>query len=208
MTINTQRSFVDLFRSYGVSGGVRLLLDGIHTRLRFPACRLVRRPAYIRGRRWISLGCRFTSGRNVRMEAFGRPESREALIIIGNDVQVNDYVHIAATERVTIGDRVLIASRVFIADHNHGAYGRAGVHTDPRIPPAERPLFSSPVVIEDDVWIGEGVAILPGVRIGRGSVIGTMSIVTRDIPEYSVCMGSPATVVKKFVFDSGLWERV
>ncbi len=53
-----------------------------------------------------------------------------------------------------------------------------------------------PVVIEDDVWIGSRVTILPGVTIGRGSVVGAAAVVTKDVPPYSVVAGNPAKVVK------------
>ena len=117
-------------------------------------------------------------------------------------------MHIGANESVVIGNRVLIASKVFISDHDHGAYGKDGQHTDPRIAPWDRPIFSSPVVIEDDVWIGESVSVLAGVRIGRGAIIGAMSTVTKDIPPYCIAVGSPARVIKKFNFTDSAWERV
>jgi acetyltransferase-like isoleucine patch superfamily enzyme len=61
-------------------------------------------------------------------------------------------------------------------------------------------LTAQPVVIEDDVWLGEFVFVLAGGRISRGSVIGTMSTVTRDIPTYSIAVGSPARIIKQFNF--------
>ena len=57
-------------------------------------------------------------------------------------------------------------------------------------------LPDDPIVIEDDVWIGAGTTILPGRRIGRGSIVGAGSVVTRDVPPYSVAVGNPARVVK------------
>ena len=137
----------------------------------------MRRPLYIRGRRWIVLGRGFTCGRGLRMDALGDSSTTHPLIHIGSDVEMNDYVHIGAVESVTIGDRVLIASKVFISDHDHGSYGKGGIHSDPRIAPAERPLSAAPVVIEDNVWLGEFVSVLAGVRIGKGAIIGTMSTV-------------------------------
>jgi acetyltransferase-like isoleucine patch superfamily enzyme len=142
------------------------------------------------------------------MDALGDSSTTHPLIHIGSDVSLNDYVHIAAIESVSIGDRVLIASKVFITDHDHGGYGRGGIHSDPRVAPAKRPLRAAPVVIGDDVWLGEFVSVLPGVQIGKGTIIGTMSTVTRDIPPYSIAVGSPARVIKQFNFANGMWERV
>ena len=197
-----------MLASYGVVGLLSLALDVVRTRLAFQGSRLLRRPFYLRGRRWIVLGKNFSCGRGLRMDALGDSSTTHPLIRIGSDVSMNDYVHIGAVESVSIGDRVLIASKVFISDHDHGSYGRGGIHSDPRIAPAERPLSASPVVIEDDVWLGEFVSVLAGVRIGKGSIIGTMSTVSRDIPPYCIAVGSPARVIKQFNFATGMWEKV
>ena len=77
----------------------------------------------------------------------------------------------------------------------------------PLIPPVERMLSSEPIIIGDDVWIGEFVAILPGVTIGKGAVIGTLSVVTKDIPEYSIAVGSPAKAIKTYDFEKKEWVR-
>jgi acetyltransferase-like isoleucine patch superfamily enzyme len=194
--------------SYGGGGLSSLAFDTAMTRLRFPGARLVRRPIYIRGRRWIDFGLRFSTGRCLRIDAFGKAGNKQPLIRFGRDVRVNDYVHIGAVNSVEIGDRVLIASKVFISDHSHGSYGRDDVHSSPLIAPYDRVLSSAPVVIEEDVWIGEFVSVLPGVRIGKGSIIGTLSTVSKDIPPYSIAVGSPARVIKRFNFESTEWERV
>jgi acetyltransferase-like isoleucine patch superfamily enzyme len=60
---------------------------------------------------------------------------------------------------------------------------------------SKRPA-SQPVVIEDDVWIGAKASIMPGVTIGRGSVVGTAAVVTKDVPPFSVVAGVPARIVK------------
>ena len=63
--------------------------------------------------------------------------------------------------------------------------------------PAERRLFSKgPVIIEDDVWIGENVCVLPNVTIGHNSIVGANSVVTKNIPPYSVVVGNPARILK------------
>ena len=195
-----------VLESYGLSGSISLALDVIRTRLFFPGSRLIRFPVFVRGRKWIDLGTSFSAGRGLRIEAFGDRATRGHLIRIGQDVRVNDHVHIGATRSITIGDRVLIASKVFISDHNHGSYSGAGPQSDPKLPPHERPLSAAPVVIEDDVWLGESVAVLPGVRIGRGSIIGALTTVTRDIPPYCIAVGSPARVVKRYNAESSRWE--
>ncbi len=195
-----------ILRRYGWLGLLRLAFDVVLTRLSWPRSRVMRRPLYIRGRHAISIGRGFTSGPGLRMDAF--PVTEDVVLEVGDDVQINDHVHLAAIERLKIGNRVLIASRVFVSDHDHGNF--EGVHPDcaPDVPPAIRPLSSRPVTIEDDVWIGEGVCVLAGVTIGKGSVIGAGSVVTRDIPAGCVAAGNPARILRRFDSVSGRWERV
>jgi len=156
--------------------------------------------------KYIKIGREFTSGVGLRLDAFSL--DNEICIRIGDGVQVNDYVHIGAVKLVLIGNNVLIASNVFISDHNHGIYEGENNQDSPDTIPLRRKLSYVPVVIEDNVWIGEFVSVLPGVTIGKGSVVGTMSVVTKDLPPYSIAVGSPARVVKEFNFDTEKWEKV
>ena len=197
----------NLIRNYGWLGSLRLGRDWAATRLSMPQARLVRRPVYIRGRHWMQIGAGLVTGPGLRLDAFPTNPEGGPVLRIGRDVQVNDYVHIGAVHSVTIGDRVLIASKVFITDHNHGSTKGPAPHDSPAVPPAERPLSFAPVVIEDDVWIGEFVSVLPGVRIGKGAIVGTMSVVTRDVPAYTIVAGSPARVVKRFDFEISMWVK-
>lgn len=171
---------------------------------------LLRSPTSVRGGQFMRIGKRFVSGPGLRLDAF-RVHGADPVLTIGDDVQVNDYVHIGCVERVEIGNHVLIASRVTILDHNHGVYGdeAAAEHESPDVPPSRRRLTQGqPVIIEDNVWLGENVTVLPGVTIGFGSVIGAGSVVTRSIPPKCVAVGSPARVVRKWNEVSRRWERV
>jgi lipopolysaccharide O-acetyltransferase len=190
----------ELLRWHGTYGLIRLAADLLCTRLMFRDARLIRRPFYIRGAKRISFGRGFTSGPGLRVDALGEA----ANITFGEDVQVNNNVHIAAVENVTIGNRVLIASGVFIADHNHGSYSGPR-QSDPTIPPAQRPLSAASVVIGDDTWLGEHVCVLPGVRVGKGVVVGAGAVVTGDLPDYVIAVGSPARVIRRFDFASRCW---
>jgi len=193
-----------MIRKYGLFGIIRLIADILHTKLFFPGARLVRRPAYVRGKSLICFGKGFTTGVGLRLDAFR--DGKLPCIIFGDNVQLNDYVHIGAVKSVVIGNNVLIASKVFISDHNHGYYGLDGRHDSPLSIPKDRDLSFASVSIEDNVWLGEFVAVLPGVTIGKGSIIGTMSVVTKNIPPYSIAVGSPAKVIKKFNFKTANWE--
>ncbi|MNH41091.1 putative acetyltransferase [compost metagenome] len=74
--------------------------------------------------------------------------------------------------------------------------------------PRTRPYKTSKVVIEDNVWIGEMVSILPGVTIGRGTIIGANSVVTKDLPPNVIAVGSPAIPIKKYNFINDKWEKI
>jgi lipopolysaccharide O-acetyltransferase len=193
-----------LLASYGWLGLLRLGRNWLLTRLLYPKARLIRFPIYLRGRRQIAIGDGLTTGIGARIEAF----SDGAVVLrIGRRVELNDHVHIAAVGSLSIGDDVLIASRVFISDHNHGGFDDDDARNAPDTLPSTRPLRWAPVSIGERVWIGENVSILPGVTIGNGAVIGAGAVVTRDVPADAVAVGNPARVVRRYDRESGRWER-
>ncbi len=196
---------ISTLSSYGVFGAARLFRDLLFTRLAFRrGARLIRLPFYCRGAGRVTWGERLTTGVAVRIDAFGP----KGCLQIGDRVQVNDNVHIAAIEKVVIGNDVLIASRVFIADHNHGRYDAADPQSAPHTRPEDRPLQSRPVVIGDRVWIGENVCILPGVTIGEGSIVAAGSVVTKDVGQGVIVAGAPARPVRVFNAEGGSWEKI
>ncbi|WP_406824409.1 acetyltransferase [Pedobacter sp. KACC 23697] len=195
-----------LFKTYGLLGMFSMLINKAYTILFIKNARLIRLPIDLRGKSTINFGSNLTTGKYCRLEAIVNDNSMGNKLVFGNNVTLNDMVHIAASNSVVIGDNVLIASKVFISDHNHGSYSENG--SSPLSHPNEREIVARPVVIGEDVWIGEFVAILPGVKVGKGSIIGAMSVVNKDIPPYSIAVGSPAKVVKKYNFTSEKWERV
>jgi lipopolysaccharide O-acetyltransferase len=140
----------------------------------------------------------------VRLDAFGGENS----IWFGENVELNDFVHIGSLGSITIGDNVMIASRVLITDHGHGIYTGDGSHSNPTVAPSARKEVSVPVVIERNVWIGEGVSILPGTHIGEGSLIGAGSVVKGNIPPFCLAVGVPAKVIKCFDAVLGRWVPV
>lgn len=106
---------------------------------------------------------------------------------IGRDCGINHDVFILGYTRVEIGDRVTLSSRVMLIDSGLELRGFAEVQS-----PAH---FASFVVIEDGAWIGAGAIVLPGVRVGRKSVVGAGSVVTRDVPDFSIVAGNPARII-------------
>jgi acetyltransferase-like isoleucine patch superfamily enzyme len=170
----------------------------------------IHRSAQIAGVDTITVGENFYAGAGLRLEAvtgyYGMSYSPR--VLIKDNVTLNDHVHIGANHYVELGNNVLVASKVYISDHGHGNYvGPA--QSSPDIPPAARPLTTNrAVVIEDNVWIGESVSVLPGVRIGRGSIVGANAVVTLDIPAYSIAVGAPAHVIKKYNHVKHTWDAV
>jgi acetyltransferase-like isoleucine patch superfamily enzyme len=195
-----------LFQRYSLLQIFSLAINLIRTKLIFPKARIIRFPFDVRGKKYMSISEEFTTGVGCRLEAY--PLGEEKVLHIGNNVQINDYVHISAMENVSIGDNVLIASKVFISDLNHGNYGGNEIHDSPETPPNERRLYSKPVIIEDNVWLGEFVSVLSGVVIGRGTIVGANSVVSKSLPPYVIAVGSPAKPVKVYNFESEKWESV
>ncbi|MCK5493917.1 MAG: acetyltransferase [Candidatus Omnitrophica bacterium] len=196
-----------MIKRYGCFGLLKFSISLIKSKLFYPKARLIRFPIDIRGKKYINYGEGFTTGRGCRIEAYPL-DGKSTAIIIGKNVQINDYVHITGVKKVFIGNDVLIAGKVYISDSNHGNYSGSKDDSNPLFAPMDRPLFSKEVIIEDCVWIGESVSILPGVTVGRGSVIGANSVVTKNIPEYVIAVGSPARLIKKFNFGIKKWERL
>jgi lipopolysaccharide O-acetyltransferase len=197
-----------LIRKYGFFGVINILVSLVLTKFVSRNSRLFRFPIDIRNSKNIDFGSNLTTGFNCRIEAYPTNEYKNKKILkFGNNVQINDFVHITAVDKVEIMDDVLIASKVFISDSNHGQYA-GDIHSSPFEKPTERPLVAKPIIIESNVWIGESVCVLQGVKIGKGAIIGAMSLVNKDIPEYSIAAGIPAKVIKKFNFKSNQWERV
>jgi acetyltransferase-like isoleucine patch superfamily enzyme len=108
-----------------------------------------------------------------------------ARIMVGDSTFINYGSSISAFKLVTIGRHCLLGHYTLILDNNEH-----DIRVHSRLPP------SKPVVIEDHVWIGSRVSILPGVRIGHHAVVGLGSVVAKDIPPYCVAVGNPARVIR------------
>lgn len=152
-------------------------------------------PCIIKGGKYIVIGNNFRALSRVRIEAIDFHNGKKYFpkIIIGSNVSLNTDIHIGAINMVSIGDNVLFASRIFITDHYHGLIDQNSI----KDAPSDRILYSKgSVIIEDNVWIGEGVIILPNVRIGANSIIGANAVVTKSFPQNSVIAGNPAILIK------------
>ncbi len=133
----------------------------------------------------VSLGDRSSLQRYTMLELI-----RGGNIRIGNDSHIQAGCQLtAAMGSIIIGDHVQLAPRCALYPYQHGI-------TDLNTPIARQPITSKgDIIIEDDVWLGVGVIVMDGVRIGRGAVVGAGAVVTEDIPAYAIAVGVPARVI-------------
>ena len=158
-------------------------------------------PALLQNTQFIEIGHDTTILSNARIQNF-YPKTGETIIKIGSSCFIGFNISLLNASRIEIGDNVLFASNVLVTSENHG------MNPESDIPYMDQTLSSQPVIIEDGCWIGEKVCIMPGVTIGRKSIIGAGSIVTKSIPGYCIAVGNPAKVIKKYNFKSHNWESV
>jgi acetyltransferase-like isoleucine patch superfamily enzyme len=193
---------------YSLSESITTAYALICTKLFYKDARLIRRPFYCRGKAHLQFSEGFTTGHHCRFDLLGDKEDNFKKLIIGKNCKLGDNVHIVANEKVEIGDNCLMASKIFISDTNHGDYSNTNIASSPDIPPDDRPLYTKPVHIGNNVWIGENVCVLLGVKIGDACIIGANSVVNKDVPNNCIVAGVPAKVIKKWSTELEKWVRV
>lgn len=172
------------------------------TKITWKEARLIRRPCYMRGRNSIVGGKGLTTGYSCRFDLSGTENTLE----IGENCEFGDNTHIVALHEVKIGKNVLLASKVFISDTNHGIY--KGLRQDsPFTRPNDRKLTYNPVYIGDNVWVGENVVILAGSQIGDGCIIGANSVISGKIPSNSIVVGCNK-IIKKYDLNESKWKKI
>ena len=156
---------------------------------------------YLKDPHRIHLGVNNAFGDNLYLTAWSKFSTNEtpALISIGDNCDFGAFNHITATNQIVIGDNCLTGKWVTISDNNHGTTSL----NDLQLPPLKRKVISKgPVIIGKNVWIGDKATVLGGVIIGDGAVVAANSIVTKDVPAYSVVAGNPAKVIKQNIIES------
>ena len=195
-------------KQYSITEVIYLTYCKVRTYTVWSKARLIRFPIDIRNKKNIDLGRNLTTGIGCRIECFPISDACEVVLKFGENVQMNDYVHITAAKSVEIGDNVLMASKIYISDCSHGSYLGDSSDSSPLTSPIDRPLSVKPVKIENNVWLGEFVSVLPGVTIGQGTIVGANSVVSKSLPPNVIAVGSPAKPIKKFNFETNQWERI
>ncbi len=158
-------------------------------------------PAFVIGGESIKIGTRVLVHRGSRIEALN-PANGVTRISIGDGVTIHPGSHIGAVDSITIGNGVLFASGVYMTDHDHD-------FSNPEEPViGNQRVLTAPVHIGEFVWLGERVMVLKGVSIGERSIIGAGSVVTADVPPYSIAVGVPARVIRIYDRQAKRWARV
>ncbi len=140
--------------------------------------------------------------------SLGNESTIEDFTAINNgvgDVQIGDRTRIGLSNTiigpVTIGNDVRLAQNVVLSGLNHDYESiDAPIH--------EQGVSTKPIIVEDESWIGANVVVVPGVTIGKHSIVAAGSVVTKRVPPYSVVGGNPARVLKEYNFVTQNWEKV
>lgn len=157
-------------------------------------------PTRIANCKYIKLGNNVYIDTGVYMTADDSGNSQPNIEIM-DGVKLGNFNHIACVESIVIEKNVLTADRVYISDNMH-------IYMDIDSPIKSQGIMSKgSVIIGENSWIGDNVAIV-SCRIGKNCVIGANSFVNSDIPDYSVAVGCPARVVKRYNFEERIWEKI
>jgi acetyltransferase-like isoleucine patch superfamily enzyme len=199
--------------------GIALLLMGRRLRRRMTSsvmAFLLRAPGLylgpgcrVGGGRCIAFGRNIYADRNLWLEAVTSHQSQQfhPQITIGDYVSFSDGVHISAIASIAIGNHCLFGSRIYVSDHNHGSY-RGEQQSSPEEPPIHRLLGGGgPVVIGDNVWIGDNSVIIGPATIGRGAIVGANSVVRGVVPSNTMVAGTPAKPIKIFNPKTASWDK-
>ena len=142
---------------------------------------------------------KFELGEDSTIEDFSAINNGVGPVIIGDRTKIGLSNTIIGP--VTIGNDIRLAQNITLSGLNHN-------YEDASMPIHVQGVSTSPIVIEDESWIGANVVVVAGVTIGKHSIVAAGSIVTKDIPPYSVAVGNPARVLKQYNHQTKVWEKV
>ncbi len=174
-------------------------IRGVFFKVDFLSCGMnlmIGRIGLIRGNQCITIGNNVFFDEGIYLTAWPEHASKETKteLIIGDKCLFGAYNHITCLNKVKIGDNCLTGKWVTITDNSHGSTNYESMC----LPPIERPVISKgEVLIGQNVWIGDKATIIGPVTIGDGAIIAANTVVTKDVPAYSVVGGIPAKVITK-----------
>ena len=147
-------------------------------------------PIRLRGEGRIAIGSGVFVGAGSWLQTL--VEGEGPALVIGDGTSIAGSCVLSAARSVHLGEKVLLARNVYVSDHIHAYTDTSQAVLEQGIERVEA------VVIEDGAWLGQNVVVCPGVRIGRGAVVGANSVVLEDVPDHSLAVGTPARVVREF----------
>lgn len=142
---------------------------------------------------------KFTTGKSCTIEDFAVINNGVGDVIIGDNSRVGIGNTIIGP--VKIGNDVILAQNIVISGLNHG-------YQDIHVPIKDQPVTMGLVTVEDEAWIGANATIVSGVTVGKHSVVAAGSVVTKNVPPFSIVGGNPAKILKQYNPNSGDWERI
>lgn len=161
------------------------------------------RPRKIINPECLSIGNNSVIGKNCVIYLIKKHKNQifKSQILIGNNVYIGHYCQIHSVNKIEIKDGCVLSDYIYISDVAHGLSPINGLIM-------EQPLESKgDVYIGENSFIGYGSTILPGVKIGKYCIIGARSVVTKNVPDYTMISGNPAKVIKKYNVDKNEWEK-
>lgn len=161
------------------------------------------KPMRVIGRRKIFIGNHCNILHHARMETISKWKGNQlnGSIDIGDYTSIEQNCHIIAADKLEIGEHTVISAFVYIADCGHSI-------DNVNESVMEQPLFVKQTKIGAYSFIGIGAKIMPGVIIGDHVVVGAGAIVTKDVPSYTMVVGNPAKIIKKYNLEEKKWECV
>jgi len=142
---------------------------------------------------------KFSLGEASTIEDFSAVNNGVGDVIIGDRTRIG--LSNTLIGPVNVGNDVRLAQNVVLSGLNHN-------YAEIDSPIHKQGVSTKPIVIENESWIGANVVIVPGVTIGKHSIVAAGSVVTKDIPQYAVAAGNPARVLKQYNFETKRWEKV
>jgi len=140
----------------------------------------------------------FALGDNSAIEDFATINNGMGAVIIGNNTLIGLSCVIIGP--VTIGNHVIMAQNIVVSGLNHG-------YEDINVPIVNQKCSTKQITIEDECWIGANAVVTAGITIGKHAVVAAGSVVTKDVPPYTVVGGNPAKIIKQYNPDTKSWER-
>lgn len=154
------------------------------------------RPIVLSGMKGISIGNRVRIYPGLRMEVLG-----EGKIKIEDDVSIGQNFHCTSAGNLIIGKNTTISGNTFVTNIDH-EYKTIRQHI------MNQPMSVKDTIIGENCFIGYGVAIQAGTKLGKQCIVGTNAVVRGEFPDYCVIVGVPARIVKQYNFTTKKWERV